>query len=107
MQNYPSDKLRNLCVVAHSGTGKTSLADAVAWLTKANDRFGKVDDGSSCLDTSADEVENKKTISAKLLPDIHPSSIKLAAEMKLTLWIWFVPVTLLTVYTSYKDVFAD
>lgn len=34
-------------------------------------------------------------LSAKLLPDIHPSSIKLAAEMKLTLWIWFVPVTLL------------
>lgn len=68
MQNYPSDKLRNLCVVAHSGTGKTSLADAVAWLTKANDRFGKVDDGSSCLDTSADEVERKISISAKLLP---------------------------------------
>jgi len=68
MQNYPSDKLRNLCVVAHSGTGKTSLGDAVAWLTKINDRFGKVDDGSSCLDTTPDEVENKITISAKLMP---------------------------------------
>ncbi len=68
MQTYTTDKLRNLCVVAHSGTGKTSLGDAAAFLAKANDRFGKVDDGSSCLDTMPDEVEKKITICAKLLP---------------------------------------
>jgi hypothetical protein len=33
--------------------------------------------------------------SVKLMPDIHPSSITLAPEMKYTLWAWFVPVTLL------------
>jgi len=35
-------------------------------------------------------------LSVKLMPDIHPSSITLAPEMKLTLAVWFVPVTLLT-----------
>ena len=35
-------------------------------------------------------------LSVKLMPDIHPSSITLAPEMKLTLAMWFVPVTLLT-----------
>ena len=34
-------------------------------------------------------------LSAKLIPDIHPSSITLAPEMKLTLAIWFVPITLI------------
>ena len=34
-------------------------------------------------------------LSVKLMPDIHPSSISLAPEMKYTLWAWFVPVTLL------------
>jgi heme exporter protein C len=34
-------------------------------------------------------------LSARLLPDIHPASIGLAPEMKLTLLVWFVPVTLI------------
>lgn len=34
-------------------------------------------------------------LSARLLPDIHPASIQLIAPMKLTLAIWFVPVTLI------------
>jgi heme exporter protein C len=34
-------------------------------------------------------------LSAKLIPDIHPASIILAPEMKLTLAIWFVPITLI------------
>lgn len=33
-------------------------------------------------------------LSARLMPDIHPASIQLAAPMKLTLWLWFIPVTL-------------
>jgi hypothetical protein len=34
-------------------------------------------------------------LSVKLMEDVHPSSITLAPEMKLTLLVWFVPVTLL------------
>jgi heme exporter protein C len=36
-------------------------------------------------------------LSVRLMPDIHPTSIALAPEMKLTLGVWFIPVTLLTV----------
>ena len=36
-------------------------------------------------------------LSARLLPDIHPASIGLAPEMKVTLLVWFVPVTLVNV----------
>lgn len=36
-------------------------------------------------------------LSARLLPDIHPGSISLAPSMKLTLGVWFVPITLITV----------
>lgn len=36
-------------------------------------------------------------VSARLLPDIHPASITLAHEMKLTLAFWFLPVTLLNI----------
>lgn len=35
-------------------------------------------------------------LSVRLLPDIHPTSIELAPEMKQTVWLWFIPVTLLT-----------
>jgi ABC-type transport system involved in cytochrome c biogenesis permease subunit len=35
-------------------------------------------------------------LSVKLMPDIHPTSIELAKEMKLTLASWFVPVPLMT-----------
>ena len=44
-------------------------------------------------------------LSARLIPDIHPSSIALSSEMKLTLAIWFVPVTLLAaglIMTRYQ-----
>ena len=36
-------------------------------------------------------------LSVRLMPDIHPSSVTLAPQMKLTLLVWFVPVTLLTI----------
>jgi len=42
---------------------------------------------------------------AKLMPDIHPASIELSASMKLTLAVWFVPVTMLCaglVFARYR-----
>ena len=36
-------------------------------------------------------------LSARLLPDLHPSTVELIPEMKITLMVWFVPVTLLTI----------
>jgi len=36
-------------------------------------------------------------LSARLMPDIHPSSIQLVSSMKLTVGLWFVPVTLASI----------
>ena len=57
------EKIRNIGLVAHSGAGKTSLGEALLFITKATDRLGRVDDGTSVLDFEAEEVKRNLTIS--------------------------------------------
>ena len=57
------EKIRNIGLVAHSGAGKTSLGEALLFTTKATDRLGRVDDGTSVLDFEAEEVKRNLTIS--------------------------------------------
>jgi elongation factor G len=57
------EKTRNIGLVAHSGAGKTSLGEAILFTTKATDRLGRVDDGTSVLDFEAEEVKRNLTIS--------------------------------------------
>ncbi len=47
--------LRNIGLFGHAGSGKTTIADAIAYLCGANTRFGKVSDGTSMFDTDPDE----------------------------------------------------
>jgi elongation factor G len=56
--------LRNVAFIAHGGSGKTSLAEAVLFNGKATSRIGKVDDGSSNLDFEPEEIKRKITISS-------------------------------------------
>ena len=58
MNQYETSKLRNVALVSHSGTGKTSLAESMLWITKASKRLGKVDEGSSHLDYLEDDLTN-------------------------------------------------
>ena len=55
--------IRNLALVAQSGSGKTSLAEALLFTAKATSRMGKVDDGSSVLDFEPEEVKRHISIS--------------------------------------------
>lgn len=56
MKLYTTSKIRNIGLVGHGGTGKTSLAEAMLFHTGANTRIGKVDDDTSlsriCLSIS-------------------------------------------------------
>ncbi|MBW2064583.1 MAG: elongation factor G [Deltaproteobacteria bacterium] len=58
-----SELLRNVALVAHVGSGKTSLGEAFLFNGKAINRMGKVDDGTSNLDFEPEEIKRKITIS--------------------------------------------
>lgn len=68
MKVYPTSKIRNIALVGHGGTGKTSLVEAMLYNTGATKRMGKVDDGNSAADYLPEEVKRKITISTALVP---------------------------------------
>lgn len=68
MKVYPTSHIRNIALVGHGGTGKTSLAEAMIFNTGATKRMGKVDDGNTVSDYLPEEVKRKITISTTLVP---------------------------------------
>ncbi|MBD3403247.1 elongation factor G [candidate division GN15 bacterium] len=67
VKQYSTDKIRNICLAGQRGSGKTTLADAIAFDTGVNNRFGRVDDGSSLLDYTDAEVARKTSVTSKIL----------------------------------------
>ncbi len=64
MSKFESTHLRNVALVGHGSTGKTSLAEAFLFLTGKNDRLGRVDDGSAAMDFEPEEQKRRISISA-------------------------------------------
>jgi elongation factor G len=67
VKDYNTENIRNFCLSGQRGCGKTSLADAIAFNAGINNRIGKVDDGSSIMDYTEEELSRRTTISSKLL----------------------------------------
>lgn len=68
MKEYSTENIRNVALISHSGAGKTTLGDAMLFLSGGNDRFGKVDDATSVLDFDPEETRRKTTISTSVAP---------------------------------------
>jgi len=64
MKVYQADEIRNVGVIGHGDSGKTSLVSALLHSAGAINRLGKVDDGTTITDFDEEEIERKITISS-------------------------------------------
>lgn len=66
MTEHTVNEKRNIAVVGHHGTGKTSLIEAILYYCGATEKLGKVDDGTSFADYLDEEKAHKHTVSSKV-----------------------------------------
>ena len=71
MADVTTQNIRNVVLVGHGATGKTTLADLLLFKTGSSSRAGSVDDGSSLLDTDDEEKDRNSSISSTLIQFDH------------------------------------
>ena len=64
MAKYDSKSLRNLAIVGHGGTGKTSLCESMLFVSGKSERLGRVDDATSVMDFEPEEQKRRGSISS-------------------------------------------
>ena len=68
MQNIETKRIRTLALLGHSGSGKTSLAEALLHVAGASDRFGNITDGTTVCDYDPEEIKRGFSLASKVAP---------------------------------------
>ena len=84
--------IRNICLLGHGGSGKTSLVESMLYLTGVTDRLGKPADGNTVCDYDPEEIKRQISISLAMTPVMYngvkinvldtPGNFDFAGEMQ-------------------------
>ena len=68
MKIYTTDKIRNVVLLGHSGSGKTSMVEAIAKVAKITDKMGSIDEGNTISDFGKEEQKRKISCQTSVIP---------------------------------------
>ena len=68
MNVYQTKQIRNVAVLGHGGCGKTTMVEAMAYITGVTNRMGKISDGNTISDFDKEEIKRQFSISTSVVP---------------------------------------
>ena len=68
MKQYTSQNIKNVALAGHGNAGKTSLAEALLFISGATDRLGKTSEGNTVCDFDAEEIRRVSSVSTAVAP---------------------------------------
>ncbi len=76
LRPYHANQIKNIALLGHAGSGKTTLADAILYYTGAADRIGKVAEGTTVLDFDPEEKKRGVSVSTAIYP-VETNGVKI------------------------------
>ena len=71
MNAYETEQIRNVVILGHGGAGKTTLVEALAYVSGVTNRMGKIADGNTISDFDKEETKRLFSIATSVVPVIH------------------------------------